>query len=467
MSFRLRNIFRSLLDVDRKELLKVTLLTITFFLVIGAYTVVKELKDAVFVTIVGSDQEYQGYAKVFSMFFLLPALFFHATLVDAIRRHQLLYIYGFLFGITGIIFAFLLGHPVIGLPNTLSSPYRLFGWFFYFFVEGYSPLVVSVFWAFANSITSPQSVKNNYTMMIAGSKLGGMLTAGSAWLLLNARLFSDVVNLQILLAVSSCILMIVPPIVYLLITRVPHKDLHGYEAAYQVEKERSHKPAEQEPWFIKMLSGLSLLFKYPYVMGIFGMSFFFELINQVLKVENILFGRKLSSTLSEFTAFLIEQAFLVHLVGFFVVVFGTKAILGALGERKSLMLVPVLTGFSMIGFIIRPSKLTAVIAFVVTRSLNYAFAVPLRESLYIPTIKEIKFKTKSWIDGVGNKFAKICGSSFNIYAAGLTSQVLVATQTSFFIMSIFSWFVTAYLLGRRFEKSVKNNEVIGSSPAST
>ena len=70
-----------------------------------------------------------------------------------------------------------------------------------------------------------------------------------------------------------------------------------------------------------MLSGLVMLFKYPYVMGIFGMGFFYELISQALKVENIIFGKTATSTISGFTAFLLWQALLMHAVAFLVVVF--------------------------------------------------------------------------------------------------------------------------------------------------
>ncbi|MBA3954507.1 hypothetical protein H0X48_04285 [Candidatus Dependentiae bacterium] len=463
MSSRLKNIFKFLLDVKRDELLKVLLLTFSFFLVIGAYTVAREIKDVVFTTIVGQNRKYQAYAKIFSMLILVPALFAHSRLVDILRRHYLLYIYATLYGVIGLICVFFIGHPTIGLANIVSSPYRLFGWLFYFFIEGYSPLVVSVFWAFANSITSPESAKGNYTFMIAGSKIGGILTAAAACLLLSANIFSDIVNHQILLAVSSLILLVVPFVIYWLIVKVPGKDMHGYEAAYKIEQERDENhTGDKKTALSGMLSGIFMLFKYPYVMGIFGMSFFFEVINQAIKVENIIFGKSMATTLSGYTQFLLWQALLVHVVGFFVVVFGTRALIQALGERRSLLLIPALTGVSIIGFVFKRSYTNAIIAFVVTRSVNYAFAVPLRESLYIPTVKEIQFKTKSWIDGIGTKFAKMSASSFNMYTDGLTGQLLWTMQGSFFTISIGLWFVTAYLLGRRFEKAVARNEVIGS-----
>ncbi len=466
MSSRLKRIFKFLLDVERSQLLKVVLLTITFFLVIGAYTVTRELKDAVFSTIVGQDRKLLAYAKIFSMLYLIPAIFFHSRMVDLLRRHHLLYIYATAYALLGFVFVYFLGHPTIGLPNTINSPYRIFGWLFYFFIEGYAPLVVSVFWAFSNSITSPAAAKNNYTIMIGGSKLGGIMCASAAWFLLVSGKFSDVVNLQILLGVSSALLLIVPFIIYWLVVAVPQREMHGYEAAYKLEKQ-AEKHQEEESLLQSMLSGLVMLFKYPYVMGIFGMGFFYELISQALKVENLIFIKNTANSLSQVTAFLLWQALLVHGVAFMVVMFGTRPLIAWLGERRSLLLIPAVTGVSMIGFILRPSYATAVFAFVVNRAINYAFAAPLRESLYIPTIKSVQFKSKSWIDGVGTKFAKTCASSFNMYTDGLVGQVLLSVQTTFFGTVVFFWLLVAWALGWRFEKAVKRNEVIGAREVTT
>lgn len=465
MTARLKRTFKQLLNVPAHEVQKVLLLTITFFLLIGAYTVTRELKDVVFATVVGSDKWLFALAKIFSMLVLIPAIFFHSRLVDLVRRHNLLYFYSILFTILGFVFVYYLGDPLVGLPNNISSPHRLFGWLFYFFIEGYSPLVVSVFWAFANSITSPAAAKNNYPVMIAGSKLGGILCASLGWSILIAGRWSDTVNLQVLLGYSTLVLGCVPLAIYYLVHKVPHSEMHGYEAGYQLRKEaRKRHVAENRSALQSMFSGLSLLFQYPYVMGIFGMTFFFEMVIQALKVENIIFVKTVSeNNLSLFASVLLWQAILVHVVAFVVVLFGTRAIITYFGERRSLMVIPAVTGLSVLVFLISPSYMTAIFAFVVTRSINYAFAAPLRESLYIPTVKEIQFKSKSWIDGFGSKFAKTCAQSFNWYANGLTGSVLLMAQTGYFGLIVMCWFIASYALGWRFETAVSNNEVIGAA----
>lgn len=103
------------------------------------------------------------------------------------------------------------------------------------------------------------------------------------------------------------------------------------------------------------------------------------------------------------------------------------------------------------------------IAFILLRAINYAFSWPLRESLYIPTVKEIKFKSKSWIDAFGAKFAKTTGSGFNYIAVKLAPELFMSAYSVFFMGIVGSWFFAAYFLGRRFDKAVEHNEVIGVS----
>jgi AAA family ATP:ADP antiporter len=100
--------------------------------------------------------------------------------------------------------------------------------------------------------------------------------------------------------------------------------------------------------------------------------------------------------------------------------------------------------------------------YVLLRSVNYAFSYPLRESLYIPTTKEMKFKSKSWIDAFGAKIAKGCGASYNVISSIVAESWLFSMHVLFFSSIIGLWLFTAHLLGRRYERAVERNEVIGA-----
>lgn len=463
MSSGLNRIFGRFFDIEQQERLKVLLLTISFFLIIGAYTIAKELKDSVFMSIVG--KSYVPLAKWWVMIALIPAIFLYSKLVDKMRRYYLLCFFCAIYGVFGLLFAVLLGHPTIGLGNTDTSFYRVFGWLFYFFVEGYSPFVVSVFWAFANSINSPESAKKNYGLMVSGSKLGGALSAGLAWYLFSVAsdgskgYLSDVMTHQLALAFSSLLLLIVPFVISFMMKKVPGQYLHGYEAAYKLEKQKSREGKAETGMF----TGITMFVRYPYVLGIFGMVFFYEVVATVLSYLRLEVAQANSSSVSEVTSFLFKITFMYHSVGCVIALIGTTQLLKAFGERICLILIPLASGVLLLYLMLSNTSPSAlIVAFVALKAINYAFSWPVRESLYIPTVKEIKFKSKSWIDAFGSKFAKTTGSFFNVIAEQLGPALFLPSHSFFFAILVGGWFMTAFMLGRRFDKAVANNEVIGA-----
>lgn len=455
--------YRSFLAIDRYDRIKLLLLTLSFCCVIASYTLVKELKDTVFLSIVG--QKYHPTAKVLSMIVLVPAILLYSYLVDRLRRYQLLYVYSIVYALLCFAGAFYLGDPAIGLANNAGSPWRLFGWFFYFAMEGYSPFVVSLVWAFANSITDPKFANQAYSLMVSGAKLGGIAAAAFAWYLFSRTEFplfgfNEVEQHQLLLTISGLFLLLLPLTIRLIMKVIPGHYLHGYEAVYQLQKQSS---STQE---VDMFAGLRLLFANPYVLGIYGMIFFYEVLNAVLNYQRLFMVSEASATVGAISAHLFEQQFYVHVISFLVSLLGTTALVRYIGQQGALVFIPVASGLAVLWLMLQ-SNLSALIAtFIVVRGINYGVSYPVRESLYIPTVKDIKFKSKSWIDAFGSKFAKMVGGIFNMIAARVIEHsgeaVYLMLQNSFFAVLIGAWFATSYLLGRRYTKAISKDEVIGS-----
>jgi ATP:ADP antiporter, AAA family len=465
MSSRLVGLYESFFGINRTERLKLLLTMGVFFFVIGGYTVMKELGNSIFMTVVG--KAYLPWAKNIAVVVLFPAILLYAYMVDRLRRYQLLMVCSLFFGIAGLIFAYFLGDAQIGIHNTDASPYRLFGWLFYFFVEGYSPFLVSVAWAFANSINTPEEAKRSYSLLVSGSKVGGMLMSATAWYILQSSLENGldrfaVLNHQKLILLSSCSVLCVPLALYFLVRYVPGMNLHGYEAVYQLEKEREKVKKEEVP---SLFGGLLQLIKQPYLLGIFGVIFFYETINVVLGYLRLLVVQGAVKDISGLSAALYVQIFWIHAATFIVSLIGTSALLRVLGERRCLLLVPIAVGILLFLFAINGTVSIVTLVYACVRILNYAIAYPIRETLYIPTVKEIKFKSKSWIDAFGSKIAKAFGAGFSLtYLAVIErfgAAAAFATQTGFFSVVVMLWIIVAYLLGKKFDDAVKNNKVIG------
>ena len=454
------------IDLDKQETHKILWLTITFFCVIGSYTVLKEMKDVLFAQIVGSD--YLWIVKMISMCVLLPATLLYAKLVDVMSRLKLLMFYSLLYGIGGFVIAYFLADPIMGLSNSVPNSNRYFGWFIYLFYEGVNPFVVSVFWAFCNSITGPETAKKGYALIIAGSKLGGMFMAGIAWMLfVNTSLFgiytpSSITLNQFILIFSSLMLALSPLIIYHLMKTGSEKELQGYQAVHKHEEEQEKKgTAETGIW-----SGLTMFTKYPYIMGIFGMFFFYELINVVLSIQRTIILQNAAKDAIEFSGEMFKQRFLMHFAGLIISFFGTRVLVKKFGERICLLLMPLIIGAFLIYLMAAFNQNAILITFMTLGILNYSFSSPLREALYIPTVKDIRFKSKAWIESFGQRFSKCCGSVvigiIKGFAPVAGSAMYILLYSGFFAIVISLWTVLAWFLGKKYVSAIKNKEVIGA-----
>ena len=101
MRSRIKQEFIKLFDIAPQERLKLFFLAFLYFLVVGSYTITRDLKSSIFLTIVG--KEYIPWVKMISMFMLVPAILFYSQLVDRIRRYQLLIFYSIFFGIANYV----------------------------------------------------------------------------------------------------------------------------------------------------------------------------------------------------------------------------------------------------------------------------------------------------------------------------------------------------------------------------
>src|SRR3990167_4950614 len=92
---------KSLWNVEPHERVKFMFISSTFFAIIAAYTVLKDLKDAIFTDIVGLD--FINHAKGFMVFGMVPLVFLFSLLVDKFRRYQLLCFTAALYSFIGLL----------------------------------------------------------------------------------------------------------------------------------------------------------------------------------------------------------------------------------------------------------------------------------------------------------------------------------------------------------------------------
>ncbi|MBU4269512.1 hypothetical protein KJ644_03070 [Candidatus Dependentiae bacterium] len=433
---------------------KLLLLGGAFLFIIATYSVIRPLKTSVFLGLVGKD--YQPYTKIITIFILIPILFIYSKLVDKLKRHQVVYYFLTFYVVTIIITALVLMHPTIGLSNTATSPYRIFGWIFYVLIDLYSPLAVGTFWAFANSISDTEDAKNSYGKIVAVSRIGGIISPLLSWFLLEKINMTYTKSIPIILIVSAILLLFACLCIMKLKKSIPGYLLHGYEAVYQAEKQKEKEKK------VSMIEGLKLMVTQPYVLGMFSLVYLYEAINVILDYQmQVQMSIETNNAIVGMSSFMFLYTASFNGLSLIFSAFGTSALLKKMGVFFCLFVMPISTILMMFGLLTRPNLSTVVVIMVILRALHYGFNAPVREILYIPTSKDIKFKSKAWIESFGRTGSKVAGSMVNVFYSGTAYLILTRINALLIIGLSTIWTIITLFIGKKYDKIIKENKTIG------
>ena len=440
--------------------LKVFLLSFTFLLMTICLVIWRPLKVSIFAKMVGPDLVPE--AKLYSLFFLIPLILFYSKLVDTLRRHQLLYCFTLVHALGGIVFYFLLSHPLHGVANTVVDPNRIVGWAFYFFMESFDAFFATSFWAFADSVNNPKDARNFYGYFVSGSKIGGILGAGLLYSLLNYSSIPSNLLLPSSLLFGSCMLIAATLSIAYLIKKVPEGKMHGYEAVYKLEKNKQRHNNSLLGMLKSSFEGFFITIRNAYVLGIFSLVVFYEVVITVFDYIVMIQANKEYETVAALASFYAFYYLMMNLIGLVISLFGTTPILRILGLRLSLFAYPLMTIALLVITAVFPFTWTLIAALIGLRALNYALNHPTREVLYIPTVKDIKFKAKTWTDAFGSRIGKSSGSVFNLSMAKISSSLAIFSSVALSIGLTSICLVITYFLGKKFQHAVDNRKVIGA-----
>jgi ATP:ADP antiporter, AAA family len=457
-------------DFSREELKKFILLGIIFALIIGIYWSLRPMKDALFQDLVGGI--YQPRAKMLSLLVVFPLVIIYSKLVERLPRHVLFYVISLVYGLATLLITWFMFDPVIGLANTVPSPDRVLGWVWYVFVESFGSLIVALFWAFATDITTADSAKRGFSVVVMIGQIGGII---GPLVLTNIPQWYSVSNAYVVL-ICGLLMFLIIPLVMFFMRSVPKEQMVGFT-------EKGHKHQEEvEPGF---LEGLKLMLSQPYLLGILGIIMFYEVIVTVfdyyfkLMTEAQVLDKALKAS------YLGKYAVYANLGTFLCLVLGINNIQRRLGLTTSLALMPILVGLAV--FVFRFYRVLDVFFWlmVASKAVNYALNSPSMKQLYIPTTKEVRYKSQAWIESFGSRGSKAAGSGINdmhkqamvkwngpewankdfyqkhmfgVEDKGTVMHIILSSYLFFGIIGV--WFFVALYLGRTYTKAVEENRVV-------
>jgi len=434
---------------SKAEVRKFAFLALVFFFIIGIYWAMRPLKDSIFDTMVGI-KKYQPWAKILSLFFIVPLIIFYNKLIDKFSRNKLFYVLTAGYGVVALLFMLAFISP-IGLSNTVQSPYRIVGWLWYIYIESFGSLIVALFWAYTSDITKPGAAKRGFPIIALLGQMGNIL---GPWALKAKRLgfasSSPIVGLLALL------MFFVGFLLWIFVRTTPKEEMVGFEAAEQ-EKIKEKTEHKKEPGF---LDGLKLLLSHGYLLGIACIIIFYEIIVTIL---DYFFKSSVAATYSaeiEKSAYLGEYAVWTGIVATLCVLLGVNNIQRKLGMKVSLVLMPLIVAAAVITLWVSPILGVAFWIMVFSKAVNYALNQPTLKQAYIPTTKESKYKAQSWIEMFGGRSSKAIGSGVNIFGGLWSPAAYAILSTTLSLGLVGVWVFVAIFVAKTYTKAIKENKVV-------
>eukprot|EP00667_Euglena_gracilis_P007740 EG_transcript_7819 len=426
-------------DLPAEEYQRIAFLAGIFLVIVGIYWLLRTQKDALFMKICG--KLLIPYAKMGTFGVMFPIILIYGKLVDSVNKVHLFYIvcggYGLLFA--GVALA--LADPQLGLANPVPDGRRILGWVVYIGIETFGSVVAPMFWSFANSIVDTPTAKSGFGLIVWGAQFGAI---GGP----SLSRYVGSLGIVTLVWVGTLGVLAIVPVVRLFAHCYP--DVYGAEAGRASAQTRTG-----------VLEGVRLLWRYPYLMGIFVVATSCEVIVTLLDYQ---MKYQLDSTFSKPEDISYYMASFGQWTNGVTLVFsfaGTGFFLNRYGLTFCLTAFPVLVAVVVLATsTASATSLNALFyAIVVIKGLTYALNVPCKELLYIPTSPDVKFKTKSWIDMFGNRAAKSFASVINALLQTPQAFALFSAPVCLAVASV--WLAAAHRTGTAHRLLAAGNTRVG------
>ena len=423
-------------DITNDELKEFGLLSVAFSFIIGAYWMLRLIKNSTFMHLVGP--ENMPYAKMVSLVSLLLIVLFYNKLVDWFEKTKLIYMITTFYGTLFLVSAYLLSQSSAGigvLPGWLNNGV---GWAFYVAVESLGSLVVVLFWSFVASSVDTASAKRGYPIIFFGGQIGSLL--GTSLLAMLASLL----GIPFLTCVAAGALLAVPFVIKIYTT----KHTRVAVASGVEEKKRT----------TSIVEGIKLIFTHRYLMGILVVSTVYDIISFLFEYQMNSAAHATLGDLGKVTSFLGVYGMVVNTTSLLFVLLGTSFVIRRFGLAACLVAYPVGIACLVTYTWMFPSLWALMITVVGVKALSYVLNNPCKEILYIPTSKDVKFKAKSWIDVQGTRSAKTTGAIIATMFSSLSTLLVFSSVLSLGIIAV--WIPIAFFVGKKNQELVDSGTII-------
>jgi ATP:ADP antiporter, AAA family len=455
---RFLNIFT---EVHAAEGLTALLLFADVFLLLMSYYLLKTIREPLVLAAQGGGAEVKSYSAAAIAVLLLLLVPVYGAIASRVSRVKLIN------GVTLFFIACLVGFffwaRAVGVPGTVDpaadklaaavapgAGQLALGITFFIWVGIFNLMIVAQFWAFANDVYTLEQGKRLFALVALGAALGAI--AGSA----AAKALIEAYGLYPLMALGAVLLGLC-----MVLTNLVHVRERRRGKAHVVHAADETRADADAP--ITGKSGFALVLSDRYLLLIAVMMLLLNLVNTTGEyilgetLTTIAKGMVAHGTLAAadvgkwIGAFYGGYFTWVNIVSALLQAFVVSRAIKWLGVAGALLVLPLvaLGAYTTLAFvpllaIIRGVKITE-------NALDYSLNNTARQTLFLPTSREAKYKAKQAVDTFFVRFGDVL--SAGLVFAGTTW--LAFTPRSFAMVNValvVLWLGIAFALGRAFTR---------------
>lgn len=477
----------ALFPVSTWELRKFVPLAIMIFITIFNFTLLRNAKDALFVTAPGSGAESISFLKLWGV---LPMTILCSMLYVKLRQ-MMSFEHGY-YVILGIFMSFFLLfnlvlypnveflHPSVAWIQSLKDAYPRFqhafpllgNWsyaLFYIFSELWGTFCLTIlFWQFANDIVGPNEAKRFYPLLILTSNIGTILLS---MVMKYLSKFSG----YYIVTYSNYTILVLATLMLFTFRWVNAKVLIDPKYTQDVSQ-RTKKPKVK----LGFMDSMKQLAQSEYVglIAIMVMSYgvMTNFIEQTWKSQ----VKELYPTLEAYYGFMSSYVFWTGVIPMIFVYMG-KGIVRRYGWLVVAIITPIImtiTGIVFFSYMVFTEELSSVLIYfgglsplvfavffgmvgvILSKSSKYSFFDPAKEMAFIPLEHDLKVTGKAAADGVGGRLGKSGGGLIQqfLLVATAGNQMSIAPYLGFFVVIISAiWLVSVVRLSKLYKVQLEDS----------
>jgi AAA family ATP:ADP antiporter len=409
-------------EVRREEIPTALLLTLLMFVVLAAYYMLKTAREVFILTEGGAEvKSYSSAGQAVLLLGLVPA---YAAFASRVNRGRLVTLVTLFFASNLVLF-------ILATQAGLKVGIVYFLW-----VGIFNVMVIAQFWAFANDVYTPEQGKRIFPLIGVGSSLGawiGSLRAGS--------LITDFGPTRLLIGGGALL------VVCALIARAI--DRRAIRAEPRERGPAADKPLGKEGAFelIRKDRYLLLIALLTVVLNVVNTSGEYLFGRYVVEQATTTYGTgpEAAADRERFVGEVYGRLFsTVNLVGFLLQMFVVSRVFKVLGIGRALFIHPLV---ALIGYLLllrSPSLRLMGMVKIADNSLDYSLGNTVKQTLWLPTSREAKYKAKQAVDSFVMRAGDVIQAA--VVFAGERLALAVPTFAAINVVLVGAWLGIAAML---------------------